>query len=92
MSAPADSVIPCLDCGTLIEEYHLCAIGVGISTVYRKSRCVECEYREHFRTSKLVKRKPFQDPFPRPTFDGRMPADLRAELATQYAKRTEGQP
>lgn len=89
MSEPADNLVPCESCGTLIEGTRVHRLVGGFSTVCLHTRCIECEYREHFRTSRLVRGKPYRDPFPRPTRDGRMPADLRAELVKQYAKQRE---
>lgn len=73
----------CQTCGTImpnaVSHEHF---GPMVMTSTRR-HCWECEYKEAHRLSRLVKKKPYKDPFPQPTKDGKMPEDLKRELQTK---------
>ena len=83
-----EEVVACKQCGSILKNHTRTHQLGPFSVDCRRDRCHECEYLEAYRCSRLVK-KLYQDPFPRPQKDGKMPLVMRNELAKILEKEKE---
>lgn len=79
----------CLGCGAeMVRRMRRVNMGL-IVREERQVRCVDCGFREYFKSKTLVQRCPYRVPVERPTVAGKAPARMQQVLEAAFAEEGE---